>query len=757
MTKRARTCFWKGLLVLFAFFLGLPGVAEGSPGQIRMEVDPGFGGVMKGEWVPVRVRLANSGSDVEGELIVKPFHLRNRSFAGERVKLAGGTSKEVTLLLSRELALPVAEIEFRTGGGVAVRKKLGGTVAGTEMLIGVLSDSPELSSRLRSWLGVSAGHSEIRVEGLRAEEIPNRDLGLSGLDVLVINGIDVGSLGKSRQRAIRRWVEKGGLLVVAGSSSASSSGELEPILPVKGEGTTTLKNLKPFRRWGNVPEPKSPLTVGRVRLADGGRAVISAGDLPLLARRPAGAGAVISAAYDLTASPLAEWSGNERLWREMLFLGGGEGRSFRLEGVPRSGNASLEKALMKMPHLELPSLSAMAALFLVYALGVGPILFWILKTLNRREWAWWIIPSLGIAATLGIYAYGKILRGDEVLVHNLAYVETKASGEAEVRGVSAFWSQEAGTYRLDGKSNLWLWPFPEQGENRLGAGVSGRSAVTFLDVPYWTPRGMSAESTASLGGDLRAVARFRDGTWHWEVKNGTRLFLRDVSLVLGDDVRRVGSLAPGETRTFKAEDVSRDAQGEIQDLSKPELKQQMKQRMKQQWKQTREDLMQSHVTGYCVTGWTEEPIFSYGIRGRETKEEHLSMVLGRVEIEPVKKENTILWNRGTLPSQYVEGDRLLSSTKDSALKDHSNPVMIAYDLPFAPADWKPLRIDVFPEKRRYVEVYDWNRGRWVEAKRLSRLSPDELPHFVSPFNRIVILTDRPGAGPLLEVEGRVVR
>ena len=43
------------------------------------------------------------------------------------------------------------------------------------------------------------------------------------------------------------------------------------------------------------------------------------------------------------------------------------------------------------------------------------------------------------------------------------------------------------------------------------------------------------------------------------------------------------------------------------------------------------------------------------------------------------------------------------------------------------------------------------------GKRLSRLSPDELPHFVSPFNRIVILTDRPGAGPLLEVEGRVVR
>src|SRR5690606_16893588 len=106
LTKRARTCFWKGLLVLFAFFLGLPGVAEGSPGPIKLGVYPGFDGEMKGDWVPVRVKITNSGAAVEGELIARRPDIIHRLHAVERVKLAGGTSREVSLLLSPALASP---------------------------------------------------------------------------------------------------------------------------------------------------------------------------------------------------------------------------------------------------------------------------------------------------------------------------------------------------------------------------------------------------------------------------------------------------------------------------------------------------------------------------------------------------------------------------------------------------------------------------------------------------------------------------
>ena len=102
------------------------------------------------------------------------------------------------------------------------------------------------------------------VQLLKAEEIPEKDAGLSGLDVLVVNGIDLGSLGSSRQKAIRRWVEKGGLLVVAGGPSFdSTSGSWRSMLPVKVEGRTALKDLKPFSRWGKVLTWIPPLPVGR--------------------------------------------------------------------------------------------------------------------------------------------------------------------------------------------------------------------------------------------------------------------------------------------------------------------------------------------------------------------------------------------------------------------------------------------------------------------------------------------------------------
>ena len=148
-----------------------------------------------------------------------------------------------------------------------------------------------------------------------------------------------------------------------------------------------------------------------------------------------------------------------------------------------------------MPHLRLPSLPAVAMLFLAYALTIGPITYWILSRMNRREWAWWIIPSLGIAATLGIYTYGKIVRGDEVLVHNLAYVETKTSGEAGVLGVSGFITQEAGTYRLEGSPEMWMWPFHGEGKPLRGGGI--RSAVGHL------PRRAPLDPAESVCGDRR--------------------------------------------------------------------------------------------------------------------------------------------------------------------------------------------------------------------------------------------------------------
>lgn len=753
--RSKRNQYWI-IVFLLILFLGFPGAAMGAPSRIELEVFPGFDGAYKGDWVPVRVRISNPGEDIEGELVARTGHepwpeSENRLLAAEPVKLAGGTSKEVTLFLSGALATPETRIEFRTDDGVVAQKLLGGErVEDVEKLIGVLSDSPGLSSLLHRWVGTTDA-PRTWVQLLKAEEIPEKDVGLSGLDVLVINGFDSASLGESRQAAIRRWVKRGGLLVVAGGPSLASAKDWESMLPVMVEGTSTLKDLKPFNRWGSVPDLESPFLVSSARLADGGQTVIAAGDLPLIARRPVGSGAVVFAAYDLTASPLAEWPGNERLWREMLILGGGEGSALQL-GTPYSGRfAPLEQAVPQMPHLRLPSLPVMVALFLVYASVVGPITYWILSRLKRREWAWWIIPSLGIVVSLGVYAYGQIIRGGDVLVHNLAYVETDPSGEARIQGVSGFVSQEAGTYRLEGSPEMWMWPLSQGVQSRPDVKVSAQPSITFFEVPYWTMRKVYAETTKSLGGDLRAVARYRDGTLRGEVKNGTRLPLRNVTISMGNRIHRVGSLSPGETGRFEVDYVpDRDGRMEGDALPNP-----MMAAMQQP---TREDLMRIGGSGVRVMGWTEEPVFSYEVQGHRTKAEHLALVLGRVEIKPLEKNGTLLWPDGTIPARPVGGENWMAPHVGHAVQEEfGDPVMLAYDLDAVPDHWKPLRIDFSPGVADQVEVYDWQRGEWVKATRLSDRSPDHLSAFISPFDRVVVRMNQRGPYPAIEVEGRVVR
>lgn len=134
----------------------------------------------------------------------------------------------------------------------------------------------------------------------------------------------------------------------------------------------------------------------------------------------------------------------------------------------------------------------------------------------------------------------------------------------------------------------------------------------------------------------------------------------------------------------------------------------------------------------------------------------MSLVLGRVEVEPQMKGGTVLWPRGTVPARPLESKSLAFhySGEGIAEEEAGDPVLAAYDLPSAPPEWKPLRIDF--ESGAGVEVYDWEKGRWVAAGRLSGMSPEELSAFISPFDRVVIRRDQTEIFPALEVEGSVV-
>ncbi|GJM75462.1 hypothetical protein HMSSN036_76780 [Paenibacillus macerans] len=118
-----------------------------------------------------------------------------------------------------------------------------------------------------------------------------------------------------------------------------------------------------------------------------------------------GQGKVIYAAYDVAMEPLNAWSGHPGLWFSVLQLDLTSGTG-KPEGSKSELFSGIDGLLDYFPSVTLPPFSLLIWLLLGYAVLVAPLLYYILKKLDKREWAWALIPLIAVAASGGIYMAG---------------------------------------------------------------------------------------------------------------------------------------------------------------------------------------------------------------------------------------------------------------------------------------------------------------------------------------------------------------
>ena len=89
----------------------------------------------------------------------------------------------------------------------------------------------------------------------------------------------------------------------------------------------------------------------------------------------------------------------------------------------RSGDDSqIVGAVSDLPALALPPVGGLVLLLFGYIALIGPINYFVLKRLDRREWAWVTMPVLIVVFAVGAYVFGSALRGSDVIVNEVAIV-----------------------------------------------------------------------------------------------------------------------------------------------------------------------------------------------------------------------------------------------------------------------------------------------------------------------------------------------
>ncbi|MCR2805109.1 DUF7408 domain-containing protein [Paenibacillus soyae] len=549
--------------------------AEAAPddGSIEVQSQVGLGGRYKEEkWYPLRLTLTNNTEEnLSGEAVLSVVSQTGMTTDYlVPVDLPAGTPVGITIglpgtkLLVSESKLRFFEGSYKNGDTIEMSGTTNFTAQSlTGYAIGVVSGDPDTMNFMPM---LNQKGYEITVLPIQPDELPEESELLDMLDTLVINDFATTDWSDGVVQAIKDWVARGGTLVLSGGAGYDKTAEaFAELAPVTVSGTAALETAGSLSRAsGESLELTAPLTVSAGKLTPGAATVIQEGELPLAATRSYGFGTVLYTAFDPSLEPMSSWPGSAPLWSKLLQhnLSSLQG----MGGAVQLGNTyndnmmwTLTQLVDLFPSIKPPSFGLLVGMFALYVLIVAPILYIVLAKLDRREWGWWLIPSLALLSGVLIFVVGA---GDKrnTNVHTIEIVELAADGQAVVSGAAAIFSPNGGALTADferkqparlysdssmgGNSSLVF-----NGEYQLRDDGSRMQAI-WRNVPYWSTRKLWMDrrvADPAEKGSIGIAYEQENGSNKLVVTNHTTADLTNVSLLMNGSVHPIGDLKQGDS------------------------------------------------------------------------------------------------------------------------------------------------------------------------------------------------------------------
>ncbi|MFW6070507.1 MAG: DUF7408 domain-containing protein, partial [bacterium] len=546
------------LLLAVLLLGGGPPPAQSAPAVqsgLSMTVEVGFGGVVKSEqWIPVYLTVSNEGPDVEGQLRVvsdqlvgaqdvvyeAPVSLPSRSHKRVPVYVYGaGYAGSLTAYLVDEQGNVLAEADG----------EIEDSVRRDGLLFGVVTSDPAAWTFLEQ---VDGGRPAAAAALMDRDDLPDSGAAWSALDILILHEIDSGQLSNEQQAALRGWLGQGGQLVVAGGSGwqATTAG-LQDLLPVAPGGTRSVDDLPALRALGGEPfRDEGPYLVTTSELRNG-QLVLYEEELPLLAQREWGRGAVYFLALDPAQPPLLDWRGNEALWSQ---IASAAPRPPIWAQGPVNG-FSAASAVSTLPSLTLPSAGWLFLFLLLYVAVVGPGNYLALKAIGRRELAWVTIPATIVVFAALAYVTGFQLRGGEVIFNQMSVAFGHVEGEQmRANSLLGVYSPRRATYDVSLPESVLVRPFERNYGQLTGSGnqaaISRGSQTTLEDLRVdvsgvETYVASSYQPLPSITGRAVLSLEGSDARMEVTVQNNGEFTLENAGIFYGSSFEPLGDLNAG--------------------------------------------------------------------------------------------------------------------------------------------------------------------------------------------------------------------
>ena len=450
---------------------------------------------------------------------------------------------------------------------------------------------------------VSPAGSQPQLQYVNPADLPASPAPLGIFRAVAIDRADTSGLSPAQGQSLQSYVEAGGTLVVAGGLNwrGTTAGLPPGLLPGHPTGGVTSLALPGLSRLLGTKPLRARVDVTNLRKEPDAAVTLNQGGTPIALQVSRGSGHVVFVAVDPAAPPLAAWPGTGALLSR-LFAPAYEAGYFASPlpyaeaggvfpvapgGLPPSVVAKLGAdtatgpALMSPTPAEdalagyleqapivraPPSASFVGLLLLGYVVVVGPVCFFVLTRLRRRELAWVAVPCLAVAVTVA--AVNASPRGRPAVQEVQVAQVVPEDHTAQVTTLAVVPVPGGGTRRLE------LPGTPSAAPALVGDGAGGPLVSDLgpgVDAglrvgPAKAPAALSATVTAQRGGfggwaateqvhvkgAIRADVAAYGNVVGGRVTNDLGVKLTDavVAVASGEAAQVMGTVQPGSSAAF---------------------------------------------------------------------------------------------------------------------------------------------------------------------------------------------------------------
>lgn len=562
------------LLVMLMMSFLLPSTQAQAAAPLEVKATAGISGKAKYQSVvPLQVTVKNNGADFSGDMAINSSNSYEAASAlVVPIDIAAGEEKTFTFYLDglADNGYSDADLFAFYEGNIEKGKKIAykGTkrlqsnfLDPTSTFVYTLTDkSDRLSALLRLSSFVPQNNVEIfNINQLKDYTFPEDEQGLAMANVIVVDEVAIADLAQKQQEALLKWVQDGGTLLLGASDQAdATAGVFKDYLPMSLSQEMTSIPAETLTKLSGGGIFTQPISIHTATNHKESLPVLTENNVVLASKKKIGSGEIIQTAFSLGDQPLASMDGYAALLAKIIDI-----QSISQQGMMSQGQSPLDQISYELrninelfPSFEV-SVSYMLIVIILYIIIIGPVLYFVLKKIDKREYAWWIIPVFSIVLSIGLFIVGAKDRVVQPQVQQSAFYKVNEDSSLNGYYVESILTNRSGDFIVNTDKNTtavamrnynnFTGTVGDLHESSYIKENANGSTLTLRDLNYWSVQSFGGKTSAQNIGKMDVDITLKNEKLTGTIKNNFPFELKDVTLISGVKEVKLGDIKANGT------------------------------------------------------------------------------------------------------------------------------------------------------------------------------------------------------------------